>query len=175
MNNILFFSTTLFCTHSFASAVEIMTYAQENLPHTGILRNTNGFVYLDIDNNFIYELVPFIQSAGFEMPPYFEREGLVGAHISVIFPNELTDVKIEECGKEYSFQLVNCITVIPEQFKEPIEFCLLIVEAPELNKLREKYGLARSDHNLHITIGIKKKCPLTIDASGHFQTMNSLD
>jgi hypothetical protein len=175
MNKILFFSITLFCTHFFASEVEILTYAQENLPQTGILRSSNGFVYLDIDDNYIYELIPFIESAGFETPPYFGKERLVGAHISVIFPNELENGIIEECGKEFSFQLKNCITIKPEQFKGLVEFYFLIVEAPELNRLREKYDLARSEHNFHVTIGIKKKCPLTLDASGHFQTINSLD
>ncbi len=175
MNKILFFSITLFCTHFFAGETEVLTYANENLPQCGVLRNTNGFVHLDVDDHYIYDLVPLIREEGFESPPYFGKEGLVGAHISVIFPDELKDVEIEECGKEFSFQLLNCITVIPEQFKGLVEFYFLIVEAPELNDLREKYGLARCEYNFHITIGLKQKCPLTLDASGHFQTINSLD
>ncbi|GAB5411344.1 MAG: hypothetical protein ChlgKO_04580 [Chlamydiales bacterium] len=175
MNKFLFFSITLFTSCSFGNESGIITYAQEHLRQTGILKNTNGFVYLDINDNYIFDLVPLIQETGFKSPPYFGKEGLVGAHISVIFPDELNDIEIDECGEEFSFRLMNCIAIAPEQYKGLIKFYLLIVEAPELNSLREKYGLEKSEHNFHITIGLKQKCPLTLDASGHFQTMNSLD
>ena len=175
MNKVLFFLATSCCGAEAPHETEVLTYAKQHFPSSGVLKNTNGFVYLDISDRFIHELVPLIQESGFETPPYFGKESLAGAHISVIFPEELKDVVIDECGKRFSFQLTKCITLFPEQFKGVVEFYFLIVEAPELNDLREKYGLAKCEYNFHITIGIKQKCPLTLDASGHFQTTKSLD
>src|SRR5262249_5952237 len=88
-------------------APKIMEHVSYQLPPSGILREHKGFVYVDLDDDYIHDVVKFIQDAGFNKPPYFGKPDLVGAHISVMFPSELKKrqiTKIDECGKRIFFK-----------------------------------------------------------------------
>src|SRR5690349_16372778 len=51
----------------------------------GILRKSNGLVYLDVDNRFILSLMPYLKAFDLIKPPYFNLFGSPeGAHIPVI-------------------------------------------------------------------------------------------
>lgn len=139
---------------------KILEYAQSRLPHEGILKSSQGFVYVDVDDAFIYKLLPFIQEGGFEAPPYFGRSDLVGAHITVIYPDEVKKYgikKIRETEEVISFTPKTCQIVHPQKWHDIDEVFLLVVDAPELDLIREKYGLPRREYDFHITIGIKPK------------------
>lgn len=136
---------------------KIQAFAQSHLLSKGILKEKEGFVYVDLDDAFIYDLFPLIEEEGFEMPPYFGKEGLVGAHITVIDQIEaplLHGKKVKECGKEISFTLKECKVVSPPSFEKAY---LITVEAPMLDQIREKYGFSHKKWDFHITIGIKPK------------------
>jgi len=137
---------------------KVLEYVDSNLPHYGVLKNSGGFIYVDVDDEYIHHLVSFIQDAGFEEPPYFGREGLVGAHISVIYHDEMTKFmidEIQECGQVISFTPKSCDVVHPPKWSEIDEVYFIVVDAPQLDQIREKYGLPKREHEFHITIGVK--------------------
>lgn len=137
----------------------ILNYIQETLPQSGVLKESEGFVYVDVDDAYIHKLILFIQQEGFEEPPYF-GDGLVGAHISVMDPGEVEKYgvgKIQEFGERVDFVLKECHVVHPPQWREIDEVYFVAVEAPELDRIREKYGLPKKLYDFHITIGVKPK------------------
>lgn len=136
------------------SCSKLIEYAEHQLPHWGVLKNSDGFVYVDLDDDYIHQLVGLID--GYEEPPYFEGMYTAGAHISVIYPNEKVG-EIEECGQMIPFTIKDCQVVHPPRWKEIDEVYFIVVEAPELDALRMKYGLPKREYEFHITIGIKKQ------------------
>lgn len=139
-----------------ASCETILEYSQTHLPLTGELKTLDGFVYVDLDDNYIHTLVDFIRDQGFQEPPYF-GEKLIGAHITVFYPSELKNQISEECGVAVSFTLRECQIVHPPCWQDVEEVYLIVVDAPLLDHIREKYGLPKRQYDFHITIGIKTK------------------
>jgi hypothetical protein len=151
---LLFFA----CAHLHADCKQILNYIFENLPEYGTLvQDSEGFVYVDIPNDYIYKLFPLIDQKNFVLPPYFGRPGLHGAHISVIYASEAKEngIKIKEQGQTIYFYPKVCQIVKPGKWKEVDEVYTITVEAPALNKLRKRYGLRDAAYPFHITIGVK--------------------
>lgn len=138
---------------------QVLQHAKMHRIHAGVLTHSAGFMYVKIDDSYIYDLVNLIRKEGFEEPPYF-GEG-VGAHITVIYPDEMEGIQgIEECGKLIDFTPQGCQVVHPPRL--PVDQVYFItVDAPDLDALREKYGLPRRQYDYHITIGVK---PLALSA-----------
>lgn len=127
--------------------------------HSGVLKRVQDFLYVDIDDALIHQIAPLIQEEGFSKPSYFDNE-LVGAHISAAFPAEIEKInEIAECGTEISFIPKRCEIVYLEQpspfLPNVKELYLLIIEAPQLDQIREKYGLPKQRYAFHITLGVK--------------------
>ncbi len=153
----------VFCNNCLAQEVpscsRILNYVENHLPHCGILKNLDGFVYVDLDDEYIHKLVSFIQEDGFEEPPYFGK-GLVGAHITVIYPEELKKFiigEIQECGEAIDFTTKKCEVVYPSRWQGIDEVYLITVRSSKLDRIREKYGLPKQEYEFHITIGVKPK------------------
>lgn len=142
------------------SSAAVLNYVEEHLSCCGILRSSSGFVYVKLDDSFIHKLIPFIQDEGFEEPPYFGDPALVGAHITVIYPSELNQ-EVEECGEEITFVPRECQVVRPLRWEGINEVYILVVDAPELDKIRKKYGLEKQTYDFHVTIGVKKTASQT--------------
>ncbi len=143
---------------SSASFTEVVDYAREHLPLTGqLMVQPGGFGYLKVDDNYIRTLFPKLglQKEGFRPPPYFRTKESPGAHISVFYENE--HVKPEEKGQFFHFQLKK-IAII--HTSKATSYAILEVESPELEKLREKYGLSPKlqGHDFHISLA-KKSVP----------------
>ncbi|GAB4189133.1 MAG: hypothetical protein Tsb0015_09660 [Simkaniaceae bacterium] len=139
---------------------EILQHAFFYLPEYGTLQQDKyGFVYVDIDDDYIDDLWPYIETEGFKVPPYFRGRDFHGAHISVVYEPEAKIYNlgaIAEIGKTVYFKIKDCqIVSLPNDNWDSV--CLLIVEAPYLSKIRKKYGLPAMKHDFHITIGIKTK------------------
>lgn len=136
---------------------KIQAFAHDHLLSKGILKEREGFVYVDLDDAYIYDLFPLIEEEGFEIPPYFGEEDLVGAHITVVDQVEaafLKGKKFKECGREIDFTLKECQIVSPPSFEKAY---LITVEAPYLDKIREKYGFFHKKWDFHVTIGVKPR------------------
>ncbi len=119
----------------------------------------NGYLYVEVADEYIAETLPLIDAKGKIVPPqhYTSKKG-IGAHISVMYENEQIDNEIweiAELGKEYTFRVLELRTVKLNTNNKLRKLWLLAVDAPELEALRESYGLPRllKGHDFHITLG----------------------
>lgn len=139
---------------------KIIAYSEEQLSLSGMLKKQGDFLYVDVEDAYIHDLIREIENEGFTEPPYFGSSDLVGAHITVMYPDEVKEhgiQDIEECGQTIGFSLKDCQLVSPPRWNEVESVYVLTVEAPALDALRAKYGLPEKRHAFHITIGIKLK------------------
>ncbi len=144
---------------------EVLSYIQTKLPLAGVLKKSGNFVYVAVDKAYVHKLIALIHEAGFEEPPYFADAGLVGAHITVINEAECLYYNIKDipdCGKIIQFTPKNCQIIHLDHPRSPLseetdELYLIVVDAPELHQIREKYRLPPAQYDFHITIGVKLK------------------
>jgi hypothetical protein len=126
----------------------------------GILKQKdNGYLYVEVSKDFIAQVLPLIEVPGRIVPPrhYTSKKG-IGAHISVMYENEriMNEIwEIKELGQEFSFKIKELRTVKLTKDNQVKKLWLIAVEAPELERLRESYGLSSKlkGHDFHITIG----------------------
>lgn len=155
-----------------SSAHAAVDYQVENQPQViekviqfeqkGILKQKdNGYLYVEVSRDFIAEALPLIDVPGKIVPPrhYTSKKG-IGAHISVMYENEQIENEIweiEELGQEYTFNIIELRTVKLNKDNQMKKLWLIAVAAPELEMLREKYGLSQllKGHDFHITIGMQ--------------------
>jgi hypothetical protein len=160
----------LFVILTTATAFAAVDYQIEDQPQVietvvqfeqkGILKQKdNGYLYVEVSKDFIAESLPLIVAPGRIVPPrhYTSKKG-IGAHISVMYENELIDNEIweiKELGQEYTFTVMEIRTVKLNRDNKMKKLWLIAVSAPELESLRESYGLSSKlkGHDFHITIG----------------------
>jgi hypothetical protein len=113
------------------------------LSQKGIVKQENGFFYIDLNDDYIHAPQATIQGEGFDEPPYF-GDGLVGAHIS------LTSESAPPLGTEIPFSPTHCEIVTLKEETALLEgahhLYLVVVDIPALPQLQYPY---------HITIGVK--------------------
>ncbi len=139
--------------------VQVVEKAQQ-IEQKGVLKQKdNGYLYVEVSNDFIAETLPLIEAQGKIVPPrhYTSKKG-IGAHISVMYENEqiLNEIwEIQELGQEFTFTVMELRTVKLNKDNKMKKLWLLAVDAPELEALRENYGLSSKlkNHDFHITIG----------------------
>lgn len=164
-----FISAALIAVVSISSLCASVDYVVEDqntviekavqLEQRGILKQKdNGYLYLDVSNDYIAQILPLIEAPGKLVPPqhYKSKKG-IGAHISVMYENEQIQNEIweiSELGQEFSFKIIELRTVKICRDNVMKKLWLLAVDAPELERLREKYGLTSKlkGHDFHITI-----------------------
>lgn len=133
--------------------------ATASLDHQGVLKQKdNGYLYVEVPNEYISLLLPLIDCDGRLVPPrhYTSKKG-IGAHISVMYENERIDNEIwniDEMGEVFTFDVKELRTVKLTRDNKMKKLWLLALEAPELEKLREAYGLSNKlkGHDFHITL-----------------------
>lgn len=177
------FVLVILTTSLVSPAFAAVDYQVENQPQVietvvqfeqkGILKQKdNGYLYVEVSRDFIAEALPLIDAQGKIVPPrhYTSKKG-IGAHISVMYENEqiLNEIwEIKELGQEFTFTVMELRTVKLNKDNKVKKLWLLAVAAPELEKLRESYGLSSrlKDHDFHITIGtqVPGKPQVKVDA-----------
>ncbi len=128
----------------------------ENLPQEGRIKiSANCFSYLDIDDNFIYQVYPLLDYPGVMKPDYFcASNNYIGAHISITYPEENTQLDPIESDKSITFEVAGLYYADLADTR----YFVLKVDAPALIKIRKKYGLGDKmqlkDYTIepHITI-----------------------
>jgi hypothetical protein len=136
----------------------------KSLPNKGVLKKkANGYVYLDISNDYIFKIFPHLILDGHLRPTQsFGSEE--GAHITVITDQENCPVE-EEIGQEFTFEVRELRFVETwstsgsyGQYKHHTgDRWMIAVESPELEALRMRYGLPPliENHDFHISIGFE--------------------
>lgn len=127
-----------------------------SLSHIGRIGLTDlGLTYLDIDDEYIHRTFQLIGDQQATKPDYFD-DSLVGAHISVIYPEEGVNCHKRDLNQEHSFSVSGIFTAILGGKR----YYALKVKAPTLIALRRGYGLPSKlyfkEHwvDLHITVGV---------------------
>jgi hypothetical protein len=129
-----------------------------NLRLNGKTANSeNNLAYLDIDDAYIHELFPLVPDKKAIKPDYFAAGG-VGAHITLMYPEEGKKIKKEDIGQTYNFTIKDFVSA---KINQKIYYALLI-ESPTLLQLRKKYSLPDQlcfkgyAIGFHITIAAKQ-------------------
>lgn len=129
------------------------------MPNGYLSTSSEQLTYLDVDDDYIHQLLPLLKNRRIKRPNYFGEE-LIGAHISVIYPEENVWINPEDLGYEHYFTIKELFTAELDIKK----YYVLMVESPSLILLRKKYGLGDMPYfrgnliNLHITIGVYSRC-----------------
>lgn len=131
----------------------------KTLDPSGILMRIDpNYTYLKIDDAWIHELFPCLMETSTIKPKYFDNPKL-GAHISVIYPEEKTILDKEALLIKHPFQIID----LAKAFLASKEYIIIKIDSSSLRTLRKKHGL--NDKHLlfkgyyvpfHITIAIKK-------------------
>lgn len=137
--------------------VPAIIHAASHLKRKGQLeKSKNNLIYLNIDDAYIHKLFPLLQDYQIKMPDYF-GEGSVGAHITVIYPEEGKEINKKDLGAEHDFSIKNvAVTEIGQK-----TYYVLLIDSPSLLQLRRKYNLPDllcfKDYSVgfHITVGVK--------------------
>ena len=140
------------------SCQKTLSYIENHLPKYGVLKSSENFIYVDLNDDYIHQIIPFIQEDGFETPPYFENRNLVGAHITIGYPYEMIKYGIREIylpEKVIHFIPKECQIVHPLKLHGINEIYLIVVESLELDQIRQELGLPKKKYDFHITVGIK--------------------
>jgi hypothetical protein len=150
------------------------------LDNCGVLKQKdNGYLYVDVTNDFIAQILPMIECEGRIVPPrHFTSKKGIGAHVSVMYENERIANEIwtiEELGQTYSFDVNELRSVKIFSDGKMKKLWLLAVEAPTLERLRESYGLPSkiNGHDMHITIGYQ--LPAAENPKGEIELFISID
>jgi len=135
---------------------ELLKTAME-LPKTGYLEGSSNYTYLKISDAYIHQLFPFVQNKKTSKPDYFNKYSM-GAHITIIYPEENRIIHLEELNKEHCFKVISAFSTIIGTKR----YYALKVEAASLLQLRRKYllpdNLAFKNHwiDFHITFAVSK-------------------
>jgi hypothetical protein len=124
-----------------------------DLPSQGILKQKeNGFIYLDVSNAFITEIIPLLEHEG-EIRGRPTAARSMGAHVSVF--DEKEEIVPAELGHPFSFQVKEIRSFTLSSRDGLKKLWVIAVDAPELEQLREKYGCSpkMKGHDFHITLG----------------------
>ena len=130
--------------------------ALQDLPSKGVLKQgPDGYVYLKIPDRYVYKLFPLVKEPGFTLPGHIRHHTKVGAHISVMYKGEGAQISpIHELGRRYAFA--------PRRIRHvrsgAKEYIILDVQAPQLERIRQGYGLTPKlrNHEFHITLAEKR-------------------
>jgi hypothetical protein len=146
--------------HQVFPQLKVLQWKWQNQPSLSaeLKQDDRGFVYLDIPDEHVNTLFQLCDEAGAELPPYFGK-GMAGAHVSVISSDEMrAGLTIADVGKKFNFRIVNADAIRPSGWKGVDKVWYLTLDAPELESLRVRNGFSPriSDHDFHLTFGIKR-------------------
>ncbi len=130
------------------------------LPRSGNLVLTDhNYLFLTVDDNYIHQIFPLLKIPDLKKPDYFDHyTQYMGAHISVIYPEEQVEITDIDQGRIIAFEVIGLFSA---KIK-PKEYFVLKVNSPELIAMRHQYGLPDKlklrgcDLDLHITVGVRE-------------------
>lgn len=130
--------------------------AAKALDTKGWIQQNDDYCYLKVDDRFIHSLYPMLnESVRIYKPDYFS-EDQVGAHISVVYPEERTKISMDNIGQIHTFSITK---IIKAHFGLK-EYYALSITSPSLSRLRKDHQLSArpvfkgQEIMFHITIGV---------------------
>ena len=133
-----------------------------DLPREGYLaRNPTGYIFLDLDDDWIFSLQQEMEKFGYEVPPYFVGPQAVGAHISVVpasFSNRYKDVEVD-VGRKVVFEVIRAGPTFPTRYWYGAEAVYKIwVRSPQLNYISKRLAGPgyKPPGGFNIVVGVRK-------------------
>ena len=147
--------------------------AVKDLPTCGTVAQNqqNGMLYLDLNDDWIFNALTVLQDYGFIRPPFFVYPPFpVGAHVKIVTQREAEDYELfgekerdvsHLIGKTVDFEVVTAHVSYPRIKKYGIEARYKIrVKSPELSKIRKELtGLSTGPNNGHFVILVGLRNP----------------
>ncbi len=138
----------------------IISYISSILPIAGTLAQTsNGFIYLNIANEYITSIIPFFNDPSIDIPPYFDGAFKAGAHIAIASPLEEKKIYCPlPIGEVFSFTVTGCYKANLLYDLKNKYVWYLTVTSEELSELRESMGQSSlpNGETFYITVAYKK-------------------
>ena len=134
---------------------KLIDEASKLIPFGTLIVTADKLVCLNIGDDWIHQLFPLLQGSSIKKPSYFGGD-LIGAHISVIYPEEGASISKESLGKKHHFTVKNLYLAVLDSKK----YYVLTIESPSLSELRKNHGLSEMLSfkgyaiEFHITIGV---------------------
>ena len=130
----------------------------ETFDGEGYIHQRGDYCYLDIDDRYIHKIHPMLAQYGcVEKPDYFSVSDGIGAHISVIYPEEMVKVLPSSVGQKHVFSVCALVKV---QYGLK-EYFVISVTSPSLSAFRQIHYLSPrpiwkgQEIVFHITIGVR--------------------
>lgn len=141
----------------------------KTLEGKGWIQQSDDYCYLKVDDRFIHSIYPMLTEYGdIEIPDYFNPPDHVGAHISIIYPEERTRPSTENIGQIHTFKVCKFIKA---QYGLN-EYYALSITSPSLNGLRRTHHLSTQPTfkgqkiMFHITVGVRMLDVIFQDSMG---------
>ena len=137
-----------------------------------LILSKTGWLMLTVPNALVRGTFAAINESGIEFPVN-PTTGLLDAHISVMTPDEITQIggddKITERGHEFGYTLGPTKEFNPTGWAEVNKCWAIQVKSPELERFRKSYGLSPipndNKHQFHVTVAIRKQGVLGVNAT----------
>ena len=140
--------------------------AVKDLPTCGTVAQNqqNGMLYLDLNDDWIFNALTVLKDSGYIRPPFFIYPPFpVGAHIKIVTKREAEDYELfgekgrdvsNLIGKTVDFEVIKAHVSYPRIKKYGIEARYKIrVKSPELSRIRKELtGLSTGPNNGHFVI-----------------------
>lgn len=133
---------------------------------SGMLYVTPGnWGLLSVPNALVRGTFAGLDEIGTELPGDSDKPGRLNAHISVFRPEEIEQIggpdKLTERGKHFHYTTGPLKSVQPAGWPAMSKVWFIEVRSPELQQLRQSYGLPPLPKNnefpFHITIAVRRK------------------
>lgn len=121
----------------------------------------SNWLLLSVPNAVVRGLFDAMDETGIELPT---KDGKLNAHISVMRPEEVTQIggaeKITERGHSYRYNLGPIKCVRPSGWENIARVWYATIVSPELQELRRSYGLSslpkEGKHDFHVTVAVRR-------------------
>ena len=146
--------------------------AVKNLPTSGTVATENGILYLNLDNDWIFNSLAVLKPYGYILPPYFVDPPHIGAHIQIVTKTEAEDYELQLfgdkendvshlMGKTVAFDVVKSYVSHPIKRSYGLEAIYKIkIESPELSQIRKELtGLSSGPNNGNFVILVGLRNP----------------
>ena len=126
-------------------------------------RNPTGYIFLDLDDDWVFSVQKEMEKFGYEVPSYFVGAQAVGAHISVvpssIAKNYKKGKEEVEVGKRMEFEVIRAGTTFPTRYWYGTEAVYKIwVRSPELDDVCMRLAGPgyKPPGGFNIVVGVRK-------------------
>lgn len=134
-----------------------------HLPKVGyITRNFTGYVFLDLNDDWIESLESIMEKYGYQRPPYFYGAQGVGAHATIlpaVYGKNHPDSDVE-VGRKIAFEISRAAPFYPRYGEYGSEAIYTIkIESPELDQVLKIFNEPEYKPGygggFHIVVGVR--------------------